>query len=140
MLQPQKPGIPLPVPSAVSQPFWDGCRAGELRYQRCRDCRAIVMNPAPACSGCFGRELDWETSAGRGRIYSYTVVWRPQTPDFEVPYAPAIVELDEGFALMSAVVGCEVEDLAVGMSVQAVFVEMSEEITLAYFEPQSGSR
>lgn len=137
MLQPQKPGIPLPVPSAISQPFWEGCRAGELRYQRCRDCRAIVMNPAPACSGCFSSDLVWEASAGRGQIYSYTVVWRPQTPAFEVPYAPAIVELDEGFALMSAMVGCEVEELAVGMAVQAVFVEMSPEITLVYFEPRS---
>lgn len=135
MLQPQKPGIPLPAPSLVTQPFWDGCRAGELRYQRCQDCGAITMNPSPACSSCFGTNLSWEVSAGEGEVYSYTVVWRPQTPAFEVPYVPAVVELDEGFPLMSAIVGCEVDDVKVGMRVKAVFEEMSEEITLIYFEP-----
>jgi len=96
------------------------------------------MNPSPACSSCFGTNLDWETSAGAGTVYSYTVVWRPQTPAFEVPYVPAIIELDEGFALMSAMVGCEVEAVAVGMRVRAVFEEMSPEISLVYFEPEAG--
>ena len=27
-------GIPLPRPTDLSRPHWDGCRAGELRYQR----------------------------------------------------------------------------------------------------------
>lgn len=137
MLKPQKLGIPLPEPSPISQPFWEGCKAGELRYQICRDCNAITMNPSPACSSCFGPNLDWATSAGEGEVYSYTVVWRPQTPAFEVPYVPAIIELDEGFSLMSAIVGCEVEDVAVGMRVKAVFEEMSEEISLVYFQPET---
>ena len=136
MLRPQKPGIPLPTPSLVSQPFWDGCRKGELRYQRCLDCQTITMNPAPACAGCFGENLGWEVSSGEGEVYSYTVVWRPQTPDFEVPYVPAIVELAEGFAVMSAIVGCEVEEVAVGMPVKAVFEPMSDEVSLVYFEPR----
>ena len=52
-----------------------------------------------------------------------------------MPYAPAIVEMEEGFPLMSSIVGCEVEDIEVGMKVEAMFVEMSDEITLPYFVP-----
>lgn len=135
MLKPQKPGIPLPVPTMVSAPYWEGCRAGEIRFQRCDDCGAITMNPSPACSACFGPNLRWEASSGKGTVYSYTVVWRPQTPDFEVPYVPAIVEMEEGFPLMSSIVGCEVEDIEVGMKVEAMFVAMSDDIALPYFVP-----
>lgn len=82
-------------------------------------------------------ELGLGDQRREGEVYSYTVVWRPQTPAFEVPYVPAIIELDEGFSLMSAIVGCEVEDVAVGMRVKAVFEEMSEEISLVYFQPET---
>jgi uncharacterized protein len=52
-----------------------------------------------------------------------------------VPYAPAIVELDEGLVLMSAMVGCEPEDLKEGMRVEVEFHPTSETITLPYFHP-----
>ena len=139
MLQPQSPGIPLPVPARYSQPYWDGCRAGELRYQRCRGCGAITMDPAPACSGCFSASLDWEVSAGLGEVYSWTTVWRPQTPAFTVPYAAVIVTLDEGFWLLANLINCPVDAVCVGMRVKTAFVEMSDEITLPYFEPAGGS-
>lgn len=135
ILQPQSPDIPLPVPTLYSQPYWDGCQVGELRYQTCRDCGVITMDPAPACCGCFSANLDWEVSAGMGEVYSWTTVWRPQTPAFTVPYVAVIVELDEGFWLLANLIGCPVEAVQVGMRVKATFVEMSDEITLPYFEP-----
>ena len=46
--------IPLPRPTELSRPHWDGCRDGVLRYQRCRDCGAAVFIPQPVCTGCFG--------------------------------------------------------------------------------------
>lgn len=135
ILQPQSPDIPLPVPTLYSQPYWDGCRVGELRFQRCRDCGVITMDPAPACSGCFSANLDWEVSAGTGEVYSWTTVWRPQTPAFTVPYVAVIVELDEGFWLLANLINCPVGAVHVGMRVKTTFVQMSEEITLPYFEP-----
>src|SRR5439155_444028 len=43
-LEPQPAGaIPVPRPSRLSQPYWEGCAAGELRFQRCRDCGAVVF-------------------------------------------------------------------------------------------------
>jgi uncharacterized OB-fold protein len=136
-LQPQRPGIPAPQPTRLSQWYWDGCREGELRYQRCDNCGAIPPRPATICPRCYARSFTWEASAGGGALYSWTVVWRPQHPAFQVPYAPAIVELDEGLILMSAMVGCEPEDLAAGMRVEVEFHPASDTITLPYFHPSA---
>ena len=62
-------------------------------------------------------------------------VWRPQHPAFRVPYAPAVVELDEGAFLMSAVIGCEDGDLEAGMRVKVEFHPADDTITLPYFRP-----
>ena len=134
-LQPQPEGIPVPRPSRVSQPYWDGCVAGELRYQRCRDCSAVVFQPSYVCSNCTSRNLGWEVSDGRGRLYSWTVVWRPQTRAFEVPYAVAIIDMDEGYQLLSSIIDCDTDALAKDLRVQVDFREMSDTITLPYFRP-----
>jgi len=135
VLEPQPPGIPAPVPGPHSEPYWDGCRQGELRFLRCDGCAAAQPKPTMLCRRCRGRSLSWTPSGGRGVLYSWTVVWRPQHPTFRVPYAPAIVDLDEGFSVLSAVVGCRPEDLAVDLAVAVEFHAISETITLPYFRP-----
>ena len=135
MMEPQPPGIPVPRPSAAATPYWDACRRGELVYQRCDDCGTIALRPTTVCGNCLGRSLSWAPSAGLGTLYSWTVVWRPQHPSFPVPYAPAIVELDEGFRMMSSIIGCEPEDLTADMAVAVAFHPASDDITLPYFRP-----
>ena len=131
-LQPQPAGIPVPRPSHVSQPYWDGCREGELRFQRCSACGTVVFQPSVICSACLGRDLRWEASSGRGRLYSWTVVWRPQTPAFQVPYAPAIVEMEEGYHLVTAVIGCEPGDLRADLPVTIEFHPAGNDVVLPY--------
>jgi hypothetical protein len=135
MLAPQPIGIPVPRPSAVAAPYWEGCRAGVLRLQRCRVCGAVAPKPARLCRVCHTATLDWEDSAGLGSLYSWTVVWRPQHPSFVVPYAPAIVAIDEGMRVLSAVIGCSAESLAEGVRLRVSFHPASDDITLPYFEP-----
>lgn len=134
-LEAQPPGIPTGVHSAAAAPYWDGCREGELRYQRCSTCGSVNMRPARSCAACGGTTLSWERSHGRGRLYSWTVVWRPQHPSFEIPYAPAIVELDEGFFVLTAIIGCDHEDLDAGMPVVVEFHPAGEDTVLPYFRP-----
>jgi uncharacterized OB-fold protein len=134
-LTPQKAGIPAPTPTRLSKPYWDGCREGELHFQRCDTCGTIPARPGPICPHCHGRSLSWERSAGAGSLYSWTVVWRPQHPSFTVPYAPAIIELDEGCFLMSAMIGCEAEDLVADLRVEVEFHPANDSITLPYFRP-----
>jgi uncharacterized protein len=128
-----------PVPHASSQvsvPFWQGCRSGELRYQRCATCDLSNFPPTEHCRQCLSAELDWRTSGGVGEVYSWTVVHRPVTAEFEPPYAPAIVTLDEGYQMLTNIVGVAPDELAVGMPVRVQFHAIGAEatdVTLPYF-------
>jgi uncharacterized protein len=134
-LKPQAGDIPRPFPSALSQRFWEGCREHRLLFQRCEDCRSITHTPAVVCAACNRDRLVWEQSSGIGTVYSWTTVWRPQTPAFEVPYNAVIVELDEGWHFLSNLVGCEHDECHIGMHVQVQFHDLDSDVTLPYFRP-----
>ncbi|GLE54589.1 Zn-ribbon domain-containing OB-fold protein [Mycobacterium montefiorense] len=134
-LQPQ-PG-PLPhASSPLSVPFWQGCQSDELRYQRCDTCGLANFPPTEHCRQCLSAELQWENSGGVGEIYSWTVVYRPVTPEFEPPYAPAIITLDEGYQMLTNIVGVAPQDLAIGMRVRVHFHVVGPDLTLPYFTGQ----
>jgi uncharacterized OB-fold protein len=72
-------------------------------------------------------------SAGRGEIYSWTVVHRPVTAEFAPPYAPAIVELREGYQLLTNIIGVAADELKVGLWVRVEFRSVKPDLTLPYF-------
>jgi uncharacterized OB-fold protein len=137
-LAPQPLGIPVPNPSARSRDYWDACSRGELTYQRCTGCGFTGLRTFTVCSSCLGKSSERLVSSGSGSLYSWTVVWRAPGPAFSVPYAPAVVQLDEGFFIVSAIVGCETEDLAAGMRVGVEFHAVSDDMALPYFAPLAG--
>ena len=134
-LVPNTTGIPVPRPTLESEAYWAGCRDGELRFRRCAGCDLAVFEPRPLCPRCHATDLAWEVSAGEGTVYSWSIVWRPQTPAIESPYAPAIVRLDEGFDILTAIVGCEPDDIRAGQRVRAEFHAVDDVITLPFFGP-----
>jgi uncharacterized OB-fold protein len=127
--------IPLPQPTALSRPHWDACREGKLLVQRCTQCDTYVFIPQPCCTNCQSAALAWVESSGRGKVYSFSVVQRAPRPQFDVPYAVAIIELEEGWYMLSNVLECPMEQVAVNLPVQVAFRKMTEEITLPYFIP-----
>jgi uncharacterized OB-fold protein len=74
-------------------------------------------------------------SAGRGTVVSCTAIWRPPTPDFEAPVIAAIVALDEGYDMMTNLVGVDSDKVEIGARVRVRFVEFTDEITLPCFAP-----
>jgi uncharacterized OB-fold protein len=134
-LAPQTGDIPVPYPSPLTQPFWDGCARGELLFQRCHDCGNATHTPAYICAHCTSQALTWERSAGTGSVYSWTTVWRPQVPTFEVPYTAIIVAVDEGWEMLSNLIGCPHDAVEVGMRVEVEFHEINGGVLLPYFRP-----
>jgi len=126
---------PLPRPTPLSEPFWEGCRLGELRAQRCVACGSWIFIPQPACTTCLSEALEWTPSCGRGRVYSLSVVHRPQQPGFTVPYIVAIVALEEGWTMLTNLVECAPEDAVIDLPVEVAFRRMSDEITMPCFRP-----
>jgi uncharacterized protein len=135
VLQPHPAGVPVPNPSPWSVPYWDGLRRGELVFQRCAECGGATFNPAPVCQHCASDRLGWERSAGVGVVYSWTVIWRPQTPAFRVPYAAVIVDVEEGFQMLANVIGCRPSEIAVGMRVAFEPHPIGDGFVLPYFRP-----
>jgi uncharacterized OB-fold protein len=68
-------------------------------------------------------------------VHTYTVVWRPPQPVFEAPYIPIVVELDEGWHMISNLIQCDPADVHVDMPVEAAFVPQAGGITLPMFVP-----
>jgi uncharacterized OB-fold protein len=93
-----------------------------------------VFNPAHVCRWCLSADLAWEESAGLGAVYSWTICRRPMTPAFTTPYAPVIVDLDEGYQMLSNLVGCSTDDVRVGLRV-AVDFHLVRDHSLPYFRP-----
>jgi uncharacterized OB-fold protein len=87
------------------------------------------------CAHCTSRSLTWERSAGTGTVYSWTKIWRPQIPAFEVPYVAVIVDVDEGWQMLSNLIGCDVGDVEIGLRVEVDFHPIEGGFQLPYFRP-----
>jgi uncharacterized OB-fold protein len=130
---------PLPHPTPLSRPFWDGTKVRELRLQRCRACGAYRFPPVVLCRECLAEDHEWVATSGSGTVYSFVIQHRPATPAFigDLPYVVAIVELDEGPLMLTNLVDCAHADIEVGMRVEVTFVDASDDITLYPFKPAS---
>ncbi len=54
----------------------------------------------------------------------------------EVPYAVALVELDEGVRLLLRIVDCPLETLKIGARGEIRFTRLTDEVTLPVFAPR----
>lgn len=126
-------GRRIPAPSRLTQPFWDGLREGRLLVQRCGACGKYVFRPEVACTRCLSRDLSWVQSSGRGSLYSYSVVHRAPAPDVAVPYVIVVVAIDEGWYLMSNLVGADSVELRAGLRLR-VRIERTTTFAVPFFE------
>lgn len=125
---------PQPIlPEPNTDGFWDGVKAGELRYQVCNDCQTVVFTPRLHCTSCMSRNLSWKTSKGEGTVYTYSVVVQNRVPAFiELgAYSIAYIDLDEGFRMLSTVVTEDpMTDISIGQRVKVDFEEQEGEGSL----------
>ncbi len=126
---------PLPLLEGLSEEFFGWCKNGELRFQRCTECGVWRHVPREMCADCGSIDWDWQRSCGRGKVFTWTVVERPLHPAFaeSVPYAPVVVEMEEGVRVLSEVVDCAPSELRIDMPVDVHFVAVTEEVTLPVF-------
>ena len=127
----------LPKPTPETLHFWEGCRAGELRLQRCRACEKAYFPPRPFCPRCASHDIELFTASGKATLYSYVINFRPRPDMGTEPHSIAVVQLAEGPRLMSNVVNCPQtpEALQLDMPLQVLFQKENEDISLPLFEP-----
>ncbi len=132
---------PLPrFPEPDTQPFWEATKRHELIYPTCDACGNIVFYPRRHCPKCGGTKLTWHVSKGEGTVYTYSVVRQNRNPAFKDlgAYAVAYIDLDEGFRMMSNIVGVNdpTKDIHIGMRVRVHWEDQpGGEVALPLFVP-----
>jgi uncharacterized OB-fold protein len=109
-------------PAAIVAAAW---REGRLAYPVAPDGTA-VWPPRAAAPGS-GSPLTWRDSAGRGTVYATTAL---HTRD-AAPRNLALIDLDEGFRMLSRVEGPAGDAVPIGLRVRVRFTEP---------DPQTGER
>jgi len=130
----------LPPIDDQSKPFWDATRQRRLQLPRCNHCGAFHTYFEPWCSHCGKEGVHWEVLSGRGRIWANCRFHKIYFPGFAEggPYNVAMVELDEGPRIMTNIVGVPhgtLDELPIGMPVEAVFEDVTDDVTLVKFRP-----
>lgn len=131
---------PLPPINEQSRPFWQATREGRLQLPRCNHCGTFHTYFEPWCSHCGQEGVHWERLSGRGRIWANCRFHRVYFPGFspEMPYNVAMVELEEGPRIMTNIVGLPtgaLDEMPIGMAVEAVFEPVTAEVSLVKFRP-----
>ena len=136
MMSESEYSLPLPELEGLHAEFYEHCRNHALHFQRCNDCRAFRHVPREMCAECGSWNWSWIPSCGRGRVFTWTVVERPMHPAFAsaCPYAPVVIEMEEGVRLLSEVSNVDPAELQIDMRVEVVYDDVTDAITLPKFE------
>lgn len=130
----------LPRITDRNQHYWTGGRDGELRFQRCNQCKYFLHPPAVICPKCLSKDIGIEAVSGRAEVVAYSINYQPWMPGPELPFVLAIVccEEQDDLRLTTNVVNCSVDDVAVGMPVQVLFeAHPDQEVWIPLFEPRA---
>jgi len=119
-----------PEPNAENQAYWDAAAQGRLLVKHCATCGNSHFYPRAICPHCFSDQTEWRESRGAGSIYSFSVMRRVAQP-----YAIAYVALDDGVTVMSNIVDCDLDALAIGQRVKVAFRPSNGSLMIPVFVP-----
>ncbi len=108
--------IPAPGVNPETETFWNAAKQGKFLVKKCTACGKAHWYPRTICPHCFSDATEWVEASGNGTIYSVSVMQR--APEI---YAIAYVTLDEGTTMMTNIVDCDYQKLAIGQKVKVTF-------------------
>ena len=92
--------------------FIEHCKKGELAYQVDERGKAVYF-PRVVAPGTGGK-LEWRVSKGLGTVHATTVVYAKD----KQPWNVALIDIDEGFRMMSRVEDIDPIQVKIGMRVK----------------------
>ena len=125
--------IPAPARNPETEPFYRAAGEGRFLLPFCTQCGKAHWYPRFFCPFCDGR-TEWREGRGEGTIYSYSVMRR-----VERPFALAYVELAEGPRMMTNLVDCDFDALAIGAKVTLVFKAADDGTAVPCFTSSGGT-
>jgi len=131
--------VDVVLPTGVSdltQPFWVAASDRRLVRPFCGSCQQSFFVPQLACPRCYSESWTYAESAGQGYVYSYSVVHRAPSPEHLPPYVVAFIDLDnEGWYMMSNIIGCPPETVHIGQRVSVCYVDRENGLIVPQFQP-----
>lgn len=126
----------LPLITSSERPFWEGAKRHELMAYQCQNCRTFYY-PVIHCVSCDKPEMKWVKVSGKGHVYTFVIYHQLYHPAWkeDIPYNVCWIKLDEGPLLLSNLVQCKNEEIYIGMPVEVIFEDATEEVTLPKFKP-----
>ncbi|MDP1537692.1 MAG: OB-fold domain-containing protein [Burkholderiales bacterium] len=94
--------------------YLEHCKKGELAYQVCKDDNKPFFYPRAVAPGSGSTNLEWRVSKGLGTVYTTTVAHFKGEPPLNI----AMIDLDEGFRMMSRVEDIDPMQVKIGMRVK----------------------
>ena len=95
--------------------YLEHLKKGELAYQVCADDNTPVFFPRAVAPTSGSTNLEWRVSKGLGTVYSTTAVYAAKD---QPPHNVALIDIDEGFRLMSRVEDIDPMQVQIGMRVK----------------------
>ena len=127
---------PAPTVTQANAAFWAATAEGRFQLQRCNECDTVLWFPRRHCPSCWTENVSTFDASGKGVIYSFTVIRKGAMLYKDAgPFVVAYVELAEGPRVMTNIVECDVETVAVGMPVEIVFHDTGQGNALYRFRP-----
>jgi len=124
----------LPETDLVAK-FVEALKQGKLLGTKCRKCNAKYLPPRAHCK-CGSHELDWYDAPTKGKLVTYTMVtFPPDSMSKHAPYIVAVAELEDGTRLLAQITGVTPKTLQVGLLVQVVPHQVSEDRIAYKFKP-----
>ncbi|MEX5708690.1 OB-fold domain-containing protein [Parafrankia sp. FMc6] len=127
-----------PTPSELSVEFWSAAAKHRLLVPYCGGCGIRYFPPERLCPGCGEPGWHYVESRGTGRVVAHTVVHRALSPDFATPFVLATVEVDGEWTMLTNIVDCDPDQVAVGLPVRVRFLDC-EGGALPCFAPESSA-
>lgn len=126
---------PLPVIDSLTRGYWMLLKQHKLSVQRCIHCGDRHFPASPVCPVCLSDAQEWEPVSGKASLLTWAVFHRAYWPSFQddLPYDVCVVRLAEGPLVVANFAGGLPGKVRSGMALQAVFDDVTNEITLPRF-------
>ncbi len=134
--------IPRPDGTTLTGPFWTAAGRGVLVRPVCNRCGHNFFTPVWCCPACRAEDWEYRPSDGLGRVYSHTTVFRGPDAEWPVPYVLGIIDLAEGWSMLSRLLVDPPDDsepgALIGMEVAVTFAREDRlpHRTLPVFAPR----
>ena len=127
---------PRPTIDPDSKIYWDAANDNKLMVQYSIETKEYFLYSKQLTNAADSKNIEWRQVSGKGKIYSFTIVYAPAGPAFkdDTPYIVASIELDEGARIISNLLTDDIEKVSIGDYVKVVFEKQNDGFTIPKFE------